>query len=300
MAVLMTPPYMSFTDSNGNPLSGGKVFTYTAGTLTPKATYTDSTEGVSNANPVILDSAGRAAIWLNGSYKFIVKDSADATISTTDNVTAFSTSATNIDQILPSQTGNAGKFLTTNGTNSSWGAAASSFVLIKTQPASASTTVDFINGTGGVVLDSTYKAYVLVITGLLAGTSTADLWMRTSTNAGSSFDSGATDYSYGETQIRAGTATGISAGGDTKIILTSKVASSATPVHGFVYIFNPSATTVQAEVGFQLFGTNSDGNSQATFGQGARASNADIDAFRILMSTGTFSATLSLYGIKDT
>ena len=119
-AVLMTPPYVEFQDSNGLPLAGGKVYAYAAGTLTPKNTFTDSTEATPNANPVILDSAGRAAIWINGSYKFIVKDSADTTIRTVDNVTSFSISGTSIDTLLPSQTGNSGKVLTTNGVNSSW------------------------------------------------------------------------------------------------------------------------------------------------------------------------------------
>jgi len=74
-------------DNNGNPLSGGKVYTYEAGTSTPKVTYTDSSESVANANPVTLDSAGRAAIWLgDGGYKFILKTSADVTVDTRDNI----------------------------------------------------------------------------------------------------------------------------------------------------------------------------------------------------------------------
>jgi len=74
-------------DNNGNPLAGGKVYTYEAGTSTPKATYTDSGGLTANANPVILDSAGRAAIWLgDGGYKFILKTAADVTIDTEDNI----------------------------------------------------------------------------------------------------------------------------------------------------------------------------------------------------------------------
>lgn len=70
-----------FFDNAGNPLSGGKVFTYAAGTLTPLASYTDRGGGTPNSNPVVLDSAGRADIWLatNAAYKLIVKDSTEAT-----------------------------------------------------------------------------------------------------------------------------------------------------------------------------------------------------------------------------
>lgn len=47
-------------------LPGGKINTYLAGTSTPQATYTDITGGTPNANPIILNSAGRlpsVAIW---------------------------------------------------------------------------------------------------------------------------------------------------------------------------------------------------------------------------------------------
>ena len=77
-----------FFDSNGNPLAGGKLYTYQAGTTTPQATYTDSTGATPNANPVILDADGEADVWLNDSlsYKFILKDSSDTTQWTIDNV----------------------------------------------------------------------------------------------------------------------------------------------------------------------------------------------------------------------
>lgn len=92
--VLFTPPYAEFQDDNGNPLNGGKVYTYLAGTLTPQATYTDQGGLTANANPVVLDSSGRASIWLDNSvsYKFVVKTSADVTIRTVDNVTPFNSS----------------------------------------------------------------------------------------------------------------------------------------------------------------------------------------------------------------
>jgi hypothetical protein len=99
MAVLIITPYQQFFDSNGNPLNGGKVFTYDAGTLTPKATYSDNTESTPLANPVILDSAGRTVIWGTGTYKFIVKDSLDNTIQTTDNVAMYSA---NSGSVIPS------------------------------------------------------------------------------------------------------------------------------------------------------------------------------------------------------
>lgn len=78
-------------DANGNALAGGKVHTFDGGTSTPKAAFTDSTAGTPHANPVILDSAGRAQIWLDGTpYKLRIDDSADVTIITLDNVSGTS------------------------------------------------------------------------------------------------------------------------------------------------------------------------------------------------------------------
>lgn len=95
MASLLAAPYSYFTDNNGEPLSGGKIYTYTAGgTSTPKDTYTDASGSTPASNPVILDSEGRAAIWLDGTYYISVKTSADVLIRNTDNVAATGGSAT--------------------------------------------------------------------------------------------------------------------------------------------------------------------------------------------------------------
>lgn len=86
MAELTPPLKQRFFDSNGDPLSGGKLFSYAAGTLTPKATYTDR-DGTLNANPVILDANGEANVWIDaGKYKFILKNSLDVIQWTVDKV----------------------------------------------------------------------------------------------------------------------------------------------------------------------------------------------------------------------
>jgi microcystin-dependent protein len=64
-----------FTDNNGLPLSAGCVYFYIPGTLSPKATYQNSSQTVANTNPVQLDAAGRAIIYGTGTYRQIVKAS---------------------------------------------------------------------------------------------------------------------------------------------------------------------------------------------------------------------------------
>lgn len=87
MAFLAPLLKQRFFDSNNLPLNGGKVFTYIAGTTTPRATFTDSTESSQNTNPIILDAEGQCDIWLGtSSYKFVVTDANDVILETIDNV----------------------------------------------------------------------------------------------------------------------------------------------------------------------------------------------------------------------
>lgn len=73
-ASLLPNGEQTFLDANGQPLAAGKVYFYVPNTLTPKATWSNSGETVTNANPVPLDSAGRAIIYGAGAYRQIVKD----------------------------------------------------------------------------------------------------------------------------------------------------------------------------------------------------------------------------------
>ena len=77
-------------DNSGNVLTGGKIYTYEAGTTTPSATYTDPTGNTFNSNPIIADASGRLSneIWLpvSGAYKFVLKDTNDVLIATYDNI----------------------------------------------------------------------------------------------------------------------------------------------------------------------------------------------------------------------
>lgn len=79
-----------FFDNNGDPLSGGKIYTYAAGTTTPLTTYTSRDGLTPNANPIILDAAGRTPqqIWSTEGllYKYVVSTSTDVQIRVWDNI----------------------------------------------------------------------------------------------------------------------------------------------------------------------------------------------------------------------
>lgn len=83
---LMPQPKIQFMDNNGNPLSGGKLYTYQPGTTTGKNSYLDSAGNTINANPVILDAYGRASVWLDGYYDMVLTDANGNQIWTQSNV----------------------------------------------------------------------------------------------------------------------------------------------------------------------------------------------------------------------
>jgi len=92
MAVNLSPigNGQQFFNNNGEPLNGGLVYTYQAGSSTPLTTYTDINGAIANANPIVLDSSGRftSQVWLTYgfNYKFVVQTSAATTIGTYDNI----------------------------------------------------------------------------------------------------------------------------------------------------------------------------------------------------------------------
>jgi len=95
MALLSPNPKQQFFGANGEPLVGGKVYTYEAGTTTPIATYVDAAGVSQNTNPIILDSRGMCNIWLLStvSYKYVVTDADDVPLFTTDNIGVTLTTA---------------------------------------------------------------------------------------------------------------------------------------------------------------------------------------------------------------
>ena len=93
MASVLLSPYgigQQFFDDNGVPLAGGLIYTYQAGSSTPLVTYTTNGGTIANANPIVLDAAGRVPqeIWLltGYSYKFVLQNADAVLIQTLDNI----------------------------------------------------------------------------------------------------------------------------------------------------------------------------------------------------------------------
>jgi hypothetical protein len=117
MAVNLSPVggvAVQFFTNDGTILSGGKIYTYTAGTNTPQVTYTTSAGTIAHSNPIILDSAGRVPtgeIWLTDGlvYKFVIKDANDVLIGTYDNIVGINSNFINFTNQQEIQTATAGQ-----------------------------------------------------------------------------------------------------------------------------------------------------------------------------------------------
>jgi len=139
MAVILSPlagAGWQFFDNSGVPLNGGLLYTYAAGTTTPQTTYSDSTGATPNANPIVLDSAGRVSgeVWLTTgvNYKFVLKTSANVTIWTNDNIAGVPASSITSLRI--------------NGSTSG-------YVDLTTVPVAGANTITFPAATGTVLLN---------------------------------------------------------------------------------------------------------------------------------------------------
>ena len=76
-----------YFDDSGNPLAGGKLWFYEVGTTTPEGTFSDEALTTANANPVVLDGAGRQPdVFYSGDRKIVLTDADDVLIETRDPV----------------------------------------------------------------------------------------------------------------------------------------------------------------------------------------------------------------------
>lgn len=87
MSKLLSPvDVQTFLDNLGNPLAGGKLYTYAAGTglTVPAATYTDRAGLSANTNPILLNSKGEAILYLTAGqvYDYLLTDANDVPVRT--------------------------------------------------------------------------------------------------------------------------------------------------------------------------------------------------------------------------
>lgn len=92
MAILIQVLAAGVTDNSGNPLDSGKAYIYEVGTTNPVDSWQDADLNTLHPNPVILDSVGRAEVFVNEDVRVLIKDADDNTILDIDaigSITSF-------------------------------------------------------------------------------------------------------------------------------------------------------------------------------------------------------------------
>lgn len=190
----------------------------------------------------------------------------------------------------------------TNGAGSvtvAFGAGVGDFSLISSATASGSSEITFTD------LSSSYDTYVLFMQGVQPATNNVILYMQTSTDNGSTYDSGASDYSWSSFGTSDGaTIDSEGSGADTKISLagdqsSEELGNSTNETLSMeLWIYKPAGTAYSK---IQFVGNYLDdaADYSTVHGGGARLSAADIDAFRLYMSSGNIgTGNFRLYGFN--
>ena len=180
--------------------------------------------------------------------------------------------------------------------------------LIKEQTASASGTIDFVDGTSDVVLDSTYPIYLFKYINAHPGTNDQNFTFQGSTDTGSSYGVTMTSTKFRSTHKEDGTYTDLSQ-------LTFQDLAQSTSFHnlhngvgsvndeqcsGELWLFSPSSTTFVKNFKARGVQYQADDYPEDDYSAGYFNTTSAIDAIQFKMSSGDIDAgTFKLYGIKD-
>jgi hypothetical protein len=155
-------------------------------------------------------------------------------------------------------------------------------------------------------ISSTYASYEVELLGVQPASS-SNLYMRTSTNNGSTYDAG-TSYNYGTLNLRmdgsaALVTTNVAAAA--QIIITANGANisqnGTAGVYGLIKLLNPTAAARFMAIWDASFVSTSSNSVVRIWGGGNFVTEQDVDAFQFLFSTGNIaSGTFILYGIVKT
>ena len=187
------------------------------------------------------------------------------------------------------------------------GLASGSMVLIKEQTASASASISFVDGTDGVVLDSTYNTYLFKFINIHPATDSVNFTFNLSTDSGSSYnvtktttlfhaehaenDSGATlTYRTGEDLAKS----------SAYQYLGYQGADNDQVVCGELTLFSPSNTTFVKHFTAKISNQHPSEYARNIYMAGYGNTTSAVNAIDFKFSSGNIDAgTIKLYGVRD-
>ncbi len=174
-------------------------------------------------------------------------------------------------------------------------------VLLANGTVSAAATLDIV-----LTSYTAYRGFRLVLGGFLPATNAVDLWMRFSTNGGSSYDAGASDYNYAGNQIAdGGTNANYGSAAAAQILLsrsvgTAQIGNATTKGCNYVIdMLNQTSTAFWTRLTYNGTYVNDQAGATGMFvhGSGMREAAQDTDAIRIMFSSGNITeGNWALYG----
>ena len=179
---------------------------------------------------------------------------------------------------------------------------------IKTLTASSSGTLSFVDGTSGVVLDSTYPIYKFEFINIHAGTDRVDLLFNMSADTGSNYNVTKTGTHYWTanyeslnlTYLTYGSSLDISQGTGFQMLTENLGAENDESSSGTMILFNPSSTTFVKHFMTDISTYGQDNSAYRNIVGGYGNTTSAIDAIQFKFDSGNIdSGKIKLYGIKD-
>jgi len=186
--------------------------------------------------------------------------------------------------------------------------ASGGMVLIKEQTASSSASISFVDGSGGVVLDSTYPIYKFEFINIHASIDNSDFGFNGSTDSGSNYNviKTTTDFSAyhnesdSETSLGYRTAEDLAQSTSFQEFQINYGTDNDQSGCGFLYLFNPSSTTFVKHFISRSSNYHAADYAIDVYIGGYFNTTSAIDAIQFKFDTGNIDAgTIKLYGIKD-
>jgi len=144
-----------------------------------------------------------------------------------------------------------------------------------------------------------YKNKLLKLTSFIPATDGVSLLGRFSTNGGSSYDSGATDYGYAFRTLNTAGTTGDTFGATSSLLFSTAFIGngSSEGISTAIHIYDTNNTSALTRCTFQSTYLDTAGAITHNAGTNGRAVAQDTDAIRILFSSGNISSgSWELYG----
>jgi hypothetical protein len=173
----------------------------------------------------------------------------------------------------------------------------SGLVLLDTKTASASATLNFTS-----LITSTYDTYMFDLQDVVFSVANVSLLFRTSTDNGTTFNAGATDYYQSGNQNVSGSTSTIAfiLNGADHVLLANVIGNAAGyGFNGTLKLFNPLGATLHKFGEFKTAYVSNPGEHASVQGSFRRAAITAVNAVRFLPSSGNItSGVIRMYGIK--